>query len=184
MASDLAPLPEPGLRLFPGFTAQKPETFLMKGSRLRGYKPSFLVSHSTASGESGTPFLKIRGKNRAFVTMQAKFLTMDGEEVMRIDKQIHWNGPVEYHELTINDPSSFAYDIKIQNKIQNKFHNMVQNVVHDQGKSILIDGNPVATISRSKPWSISARRDLVHVAPGMDILVALGVTWIRADKQK
>jgi hypothetical protein len=26
--------------------------------------------------------------------------------------------------------------------------------------------------------------DIINVAPGMDILFALGVAWIRADKQK
>lgn len=53
-----------------------------------------------------------------------------------------------------------------------------------QEKGILIDGTPVATMSRHEPWSHIARHDLVHVAPGMDILLALGVNWIRADKQK
>jgi hypothetical protein len=40
------------------------------------------------------------------------------------------------------------------------------------------------TISQHEKWSHVTREYVVHVAPGMDILLALGVAWVRADKQK
>ncbi|CAO2653438.1 Nn.00g028490.m01.CDS01 [Neocucurbitaria sp. VM-36] len=191
MAHNLPPLPQPGLTVYQGFTARKPETFLMKGRDLWSSKASFLISHSTPTGEAGAPFLEIREKKRK----QISFLTMDGKEVMRIVKQPHNFHGTEYHGMrgdgnevwylklhsgmtktdylmTINDPAASGHNIQIQNKIQG------------QDKGILMDGTPVATMSRHEAWSHMSRHDLVHVAPGMDILLALGVNWIRADKQK
>lgn len=49
---------------------------------------------------------------------------------------------------------------------------------------ILLNGNPVSTLSRHAKWSHVAPHELVHVAPGMDILLAVGVAWIRAEKQR
>lgn len=38
-------------------------------------------------------------------------------------------------------------------------------------------------MSRHELWSHVNRLDLIYVAPGMDILLALGVAWVRVDKQ-
>jgi hypothetical protein len=60
----------------------------------------------------------------------------------------------------------------------------VQNKVHGAEKGVLVNGQPGATMSRHEVWSHVHRIDLINVAPGMDILLALGVNWVRADKQK
>jgi hypothetical protein len=60
----------------------------------------------------------------------------------------------------------------------------VQNKVQGAGRGILINGQPGATMRRHEEWKHVHRIDLISVAPGMDILLALGVNWIRADKQK
>lgn len=75
-------------------------------------------------------------------------------------------------ELTINEPSKASQRVSVDNKVQG------------QDKGILVNGVPAATMSRHEAWSHMSRHDLVHVAPGMDILLALGINWIRADKQK
>jgi hypothetical protein len=51
-------------------------------------------------------------------------------------------------------------------------------------KGLLINGNPVMTVSRHRKSAHVDAEYIVHVAPGMDILLALGVAWVRADKQK
>jgi hypothetical protein len=60
----------------------------------------------------------------------------------------------------------------------------VQNKVQGADKGILVNGQPAATMTRHEEWKHVHRMDIISVAPGMDILLALGVTWIRADKQK
>lgn len=60
----------------------------------------------------------------------------------------------------------------------------IENKVQGQDKGILVNGTPAATMSRFEEWSHMNRHDLIHVAPGMDILLALGVNWIRTDKQE
>ena len=51
-----------------------------------------------------------------------------------------------------------------------------------EDKGILLGGQPVATMSMPHEMRHLRREDLVHVAPGMDILLALGVNFIRYDK--
>jgi len=64
-------------------------------------------------------------------------------------------------------------------------HNaVVQNKVYGAEKGVLINGQPGATMSRHEAYSHMHRIDIINVAPGMDILLALGVNWIKADKQK
>jgi hypothetical protein len=60
---------------------------------------------------------------------------------------------------------------------------VVQNKVNGADKGILINGMPGATMSIHKAYTTMHRTDLINVAPGMDILLALGINWIRADKQ-
>src|SRR5947209_5050999 len=64
MAYNLPPLPQPGLPLFPGFTARKPETFLMKGRDTLSSKASALISFATQMGEVGAPFLELKEDKR------------------------------------------------------------------------------------------------------------------------
>jgi len=86
--------------------------------------------------------------------------------------------------LTTARPLIMAIELNIYDRIARGWRVEVHNKIHGQDKGIVIEGHPVATMSRLGAWKHVARHDLVHVAPGMDILLALGVNWIRADKQK
>jgi hypothetical protein len=213
MAANLPPLPQPGLPIFPGFMARKPETFLMKATDTWSTKSSSTIYFATPTGQIGTPFVQMKEQK----SKNMSFLTMDGREVMRIVKQKHpWSGKgTEYHGmrgdgqevwhlklrrgltkteygmpfynhpalliiqvankrpvLTINERSATGKMISVENKILG------------QDKGILVNGTPVATMSKFEEWSHMSRQDIIHVAPGMDILLALAVNWIRTDKQE
>ncbi|OAL47710.1 hypothetical protein IQ07DRAFT_589885 [Pyrenochaeta sp. DS3sAY3a] len=193
MAANLPPLPQPGLPIFPGFMARKPETFLMKATDTWSTKSSSTIYFATPTGQIGTPFVQMKEQK----SKNLSFLTMDGREVMRIVKQKHpWSGKgTEYHGmrgdgqevwhlklrrgltkteyiLTINERSAAGKMISVENKIMG------------QDKGILVNGTPVATMSKFEEWSHMSRQDIIHVAPGMDILLALAVNWIRTDKQE
>jgi hypothetical protein len=75
-------------------------------------------------------------------------------------------------ELRTNDPTAAASNIIVQNK------------VNGAQKGILVNGQPGATMSKHGEWKHVHRHDIINVAPGMDMLLALGVNWIRADKAK
>ena len=95
MAQSLAPLPQPGLSIYPGFMATKPEVFVAKGRDAWSDKASYLISYSSPSGEPLAPFLEIIEQKKK----QISFKTMQGREVMRIVKQPHtWSG-TEYHGM-------------------------------------------------------------------------------------
>ncbi|KAH9870975.1 hypothetical protein J1614_006549 [Plenodomus biglobosus] len=191
MAHNLAPMPYPGLTIYPGFTAEHAETFLFKGRDLLSNKASFLISRATPSGEVLAPFLELKEETKDNII----FRTLDGQEVMRILRNSRsWSGKgAKYYgmrgqeeiwqlrlvrglkgtnyELNIHDRAAYGWRVEVHKKVQG------------QEKGIVIEGTPVATMSRHETWKHIARHDLVHVAPGMDILIALGVNWIRADKQ-
>jgi hypothetical protein len=97
MANNLTPLPSPGLTLYPGFTANKPETFIMRERNILSSKNSFLVSFATPLGEPSTPFLEICEN----APKELSFKAMNGQEVMRIVKKTHsWSGRgPEYHGM-------------------------------------------------------------------------------------
>ncbi|KAF2849474.1 hypothetical protein T440DRAFT_469240 [Plenodomus tracheiphilus IPT5] len=192
MAPNLAPTPHPGLTVYPGFTAQNPESFLFKSRDLWSNKASFLISHATPSGKALAPFLSLKEESKDTII----FKTLNGQEVMRIIRNSrNWTskGAKYYgmrgeeeiwqlrlvrglkgtnYELDIHDRAAYGWRVEVHNKVQG------------QEKGIFIEGNPVATMSRFEVWKHIARHDIVHVAPGMDILIALGVNWIRVDKQE
>ena len=58
----------------------------------------------------------------------------------------------------------------------------VQNKVLGEDKGILWNGVPIATMSKHKEFEHIKRRELVCVAPGMDVLLALGIACCRIDK--
>jgi hypothetical protein len=58
-----------------------------------------------------------------------------------------------------------------------------RNVAGEE-KGLVVNGNPVMTISRHAKWEHMHAHWAVHVAPGMDLLFALGVAWIRSDKER
>jgi hypothetical protein len=96
MAQNLAPLPQPGLSIYPGYIATKPETFVAKGRDAWSDKASYLISFASPTGEALAPFLEIvesKKKNISFKTLQ-------GQEVMRIVKEVSsWSGKTQYHGM-------------------------------------------------------------------------------------
>jgi hypothetical protein len=58
----------------------------------------------------------------------------------------------------------------------------VQDKVMGGDKGIVVNGQPAMMTSQHEKWKHVNRQDLIHVAPGMDILLALAVTWVKADK--
>lgn len=71
--------------MVPNWTAQKHETFIMKTEGVPQQKAQSLVSYCTSDGKPGEPFLKIHEEERNVV----KFMTMDGQEAMRINTHRH-----------------------------------------------------------------------------------------------
>jgi hypothetical protein len=63
-------------------------------------------------------------------------------------------------------------------------HVLVQNKVLCTDKGILFKKTPAMTKKRYEEWKHLHGMDIFNVTPGMNILLALGVAWIRADKQK
>lgn len=113
----------------------------------------------------------------------------DGQEVWYLKLHSGWSGTdyrmylrilihiclcilTLFTELQINEKSALSANVTVANKVAG------------QDKGILVNGQPAATFKRHEMWSHRHRNDLIHVAPGMDILLALGVNWIRQDKQK
>lgn len=74
--------------------------------------------------------------------------------------------------LTINEKSASSNRVLLQNK------------VNGADKGVLVNGQPGVTMKRHEEWKHVHRIDIINVAPGMDILLALGLNWVRADKQK
>ena len=75
-------------------------------------------------------------------------------------------------DLTVHDKSLDGQKVEFDNKVAG------------EEKGLLINDNPVMTISRYEKWAHMDAEYIVHVAPGIDILLALGVACIRANKQK
>ncbi|KAF2821219.1 hypothetical protein CC86DRAFT_459364 [Ophiobolus disseminans] len=193
MAQILAPLPLPGFSLHSGFMATKGHTFVAKGRDSWSDKASFLVSYASPTGEAIAPFLEIVEEQKK----QISFRTMEGQEVMRIVKQTHAWGfkPTTYHGMRSDGVEAWSlklkqnlsgtqYQVTINGTSAASSNVMMQNKVNGAEKGVLINGQLGASMSRHEVWSHMHRIDLINVAPGMDILFALGLNWIRADKQK
>ncbi|KAF2024234.1 hypothetical protein EK21DRAFT_104801 [Setomelanomma holmii] len=177
MAQNLAPLPQPGLSIYPSYIATKPETFVAKGRDAWSDKASYLVSFATPTGEPGAPFLEIveieeEHQLQDNASGKTEYHGMRGDSVKAwgLKLKTGWTG-TEY-QLTINDAKAVYIHVIVQNKVQGA------------DKGILINGQPATTMKRHEAWKHVHRMDIINVAPGMDILLALGVNWIRQDKQK
>ena len=71
--------------MVPNWTAQKHEAFVIKTEGVPTKKAQSLVSYCTSDEKAGEPFLKILEEERNIV----KFMTMDGQEAMRINVHRH-----------------------------------------------------------------------------------------------
>lgn len=108
MALRLPPLPQPGLNIYPGYIATKPETFVAKGRDSWSDKASYLISFSSPTGDALAPFLEIVEQKRN----QISFKTMQGQEVMRIVKQKHAFSGSEYHGMRGDGKEIFYLKLK------------------------------------------------------------------------
>ncbi|KAF2122234.1 hypothetical protein BDV96DRAFT_461418, partial [Lophiotrema nucula] len=178
----LAPLPQPGLTVFHGYTAHKFESIVIKETMKH-----FLKEHYEVSFQSGHMFLEITQDTKRGDMVYKE--TMTGVEVMRIVREgknfkgvgsdgfVRWEvklkkhflGGIDYY-LTIHPYPNVTVPLEVRQKALG------------QDKAIFWNGTAVATMSRKGELEHFRRREMVYVAPGMDMLVALGVAWIRIDK--
>jgi hypothetical protein len=71
----------------------------------------------------------------------------------------------------MHDTSLSRHSIKIESKVLSA------------NKEILLDGQPVVTLRQQGSLSHIHREDVVSIAPGMDIILALSVNWVKIDKE-
>jgi hypothetical protein len=50
-------------------------------------------------------------------------------------------------------------------------------------KGILLDGKLVVAMGQRSFWSHTHREDVVHVAPGMNVVLALAVNWVKIAQE-
>ncbi|KAF2193432.1 hypothetical protein K469DRAFT_618525 [Zopfia rhizophila CBS 207.26] len=191
MLPNITSMTFPGFTLISGFIAKQPETFITKERDTWKWKEnSYIVTRPTPTGKPGEPFIQILSENRK----EMSFKTMDGQVVMRIAKEnpmlrspiYHGMSPAGDEIWTLALKSglmSTQYNITMQDASLSKHSIKIQNEVLGAQKGILLDGIPVATMGQRGSWSHTHREDVVTVASGMDIVLALAVNWIKIDKE-
>ena len=50
-------------------------------------------------------------------------------------------------------------------------------------KGVLVDGHPAVAMRQQEFWSHAHRRDVVFVAPGMDVVLAVALNWVKIDQE-
>ena len=92
----LAPLLQPGLVLFPGFTAQGSETFFVKCESGFLHNSQYQISFASPIGGADTPFMRMSEEEKKIMV----FRSPNGQETIRIVKLVHhWSGKSpEYHD--------------------------------------------------------------------------------------
>lgn len=109
---NLAPVPQPGVQLFPGFIARKPEALIFRESFKSWSKERTTVSFRTASGEPGKAFLELECPSRKLYSFKS-----NGKEVMRIMKEAHsmsLTKSPEYHGYAPNGQKMFNVRLKVK----------------------------------------------------------------------
>ncbi|KAF2631101.1 hypothetical protein BU25DRAFT_333315 [Macroventuria anomochaeta] len=188
----LAALPQPGLVLFPGFTAQRPETFFVKCDSGSSTMAHYQVSFASPTGGPGAPLMRINEEEKKTII----FRLLNGQEAMRIVKQVHnWSGKSpEYHGYAPDGRKLWHLSLK-SGLLKTKYvltwepgsgscmpSVEIENKTSSGDLGLLVNGSLAMTVT--KPNILKWRREnVVNVAPGMDILLALGLNWIRYDKQ-
>jgi hypothetical protein len=82
------------------------------------------------------------------------------------------------------DQRASLLDLTIHDKYLENQNIEFEKDVAGEEKGLVANGNPVMTVSRHAKWAHRHAEWVVHVAPGMDLLLALGMAWIRTDQQK
>ncbi|KAF1968088.1 hypothetical protein BU23DRAFT_541632 [Bimuria novae-zelandiae CBS 107.79] len=187
--SPLPALPAPGITLHsPHYIAHDPTLLHLKES-----SGNWSNKYAVTITQQGAPYLEAREEQRR----EMVFRTTAGEEVLRVVKQVHkWCGRgEEYHGM--RPDGSEAWHVKLHRRLTGTDYRLtifptpydeqtmlVQNKVLEQEKGILWNGYVAATMSMHEKWKHMHREDILNIAPGMDILLALGVCYVRYDKQQ
>ncbi|CAI6336223.1 unnamed protein product [Periconia digitata] len=183
----LPPLPQPGVPLINGFIARKPETFFMQEEKILTFKDDFLVSFA-----SGQEFLKVSRLNRKEIS----FRTIKGQEVMRIMKQKHsFSGRgSEYRGVRPDGTEAFylklerglirtGYDLTAYPSPNQRLPMPIEKGVMGKSAAVMLNGQPAVTFKDGSDWKHARSQCHIDVAPGMDIILAIAVNWIRYDKK-
>ncbi|KZM21295.1 hypothetical protein ST47_g7591 [Ascochyta rabiei] len=208
MTDRLLPLPLPALTLIPDFTAQQPESLHVKErDTWKRKQNSYTVSRLTAAGKPGDAYLQVLGESRKEVSIQ----TADGRELMRISKENSLLKGTVYHGMSAQGDELWTLKVK-SSVLKDKWGESrgactegvalmrIDLVVHDASlsgrtieiakidtlnanKGVIIDGHPAVAMGQKGFWSHTHREDVVSVAPGIDIVLAVAVTWAKIDQE-
>ncbi|KAF2187951.1 hypothetical protein K469DRAFT_704229 [Zopfia rhizophila CBS 207.26] len=191
----LNPIPPPGLVVFPEYTALKQEALLMKETKKHWTRDNIIVSFKGPDSGIDQAFIEIdEVQKRTYVFKNVN----TGQEIMRIVKEEHSLSPNVYHGMSAAgeekwtlrlkrhsfSPTEYILQIHPSLPSQQALTLPIEPKVQGQTKAILYNGNAVATMDQPESWSHYRREDLVYVAAGFDIMVALGVSWVHIDKQR
>ncbi|KAF2001807.1 hypothetical protein P154DRAFT_619166 [Amniculicola lignicola CBS 123094] len=86
MSSNLQPILPPGIALFPGYTALKQETFLLKETFKDVIRGSFKVFPLSLNGVETEPILDLRGEGSKDMLFKN---SRTGQEVMRVKRDAY-----------------------------------------------------------------------------------------------
>ncbi|KAF2009955.1 hypothetical protein BU24DRAFT_68211 [Aaosphaeria arxii CBS 175.79] len=176
------PLPPPGIVLCQGFTAKRPEQFVMKEKQ--GWsKNSYIAAFRLPNGEPGETFLEIEQQNRKNWDFK-----QNGRVVLKLQKTTGcWTSKPEYVAIAPGGRQIFHTKLK-DGFTKTKFEMQTpttQNIEVDRHQSwmtITADGQPVATQKHPNGLSFRSRRDNIDVTPGMDLLLTFGLVMVTIDK--
>jgi hypothetical protein len=206
-APQLPCLPAPGLSIIPGFVATKQEHLILKTTYNHWTRET--ISVSRAEGEDSTlpePFLEIVEAQRKDILKSLglkrdvrdwilKTTGEEGREVMRLRAEKHFLGTDIYRALDANDTEQWKVEVERHLLDHTDYQLTVhptptvpyapdlrlQNRILGFEKGILWNERPVAVMTEGLR---AKRTDHVHVAQGMDILLVVGMAFIRREKQK
>ncbi|KAH6614093.1 hypothetical protein C7974DRAFT_404495 [Boeremia exigua] len=163
----------------------------MKADSGSSTKAHFQVSFASPTGSPGAVLMRIDEEEKKTIV----FRMPNGQEAMRITKQVHlWSGKSpEYHGYAPDGRKLWhlslksgllktTYDLTLEPSGPVTSSVEVKKTATSGDLGLLVNNCLAVTIS--KPNIFKWRREnVVNVAPGMDILLALGLNWIRYDKQ-
>lgn len=188
----LQALSPPGLVVFPGYTARAQECLIIKENKKHFVRGNSLVSFKdAATGGPGKIFMEIdEGKDKLYHFIDAA----SAKEIFAIKKEEHTFKPDVYHALSAGKEiwnlsvaehmfSSDEYTLTLFLGNGKQLVLQLQKKVQGQARAVMLNGAPVVTMDEPHRWSHLRREDVVYVAAGMDIAVAIGVAWCHYDKQ-
>ncbi|KAH8655809.1 hypothetical protein BX600DRAFT_515497 [Xylariales sp. PMI_506] len=191
----LNPIPPPGLPVFPYLVAQH-LTGLIIHKHTHGFlhDPTWTVSYGDLARDvSGSTLFTVEKKGRE--TYHIKH-AQNGQLLSAVTRDVHvfhddvyrgmrggdggehvWEAKVKDHVF-----SSTEYEISLCPERPNATPLLMKGPVLGQEKGVLLNGVPVATFHTHH--SGSNREDHVAVAAGFDMCVAVGLAFMRIDKQQ